>query len=251
MATSQTPKTNVLNILKDPLKEKETQTQHTIYQDLLNYLRKNRYTHKKSYKYYRNLSRHLVIPSIIISCLSGIGSFLSTNENFADDTKSYIAVGVGILASFSTAMQSFSTAFSFDQKQEAFQNAANEYDKLVLVIKFESYQHNECRKEFLKDIKKQIQTVQEKCRYIPPEHVINKWGEKVEEMKKKEHKDIVIENKEKRKENRREEREEHRREKRNHRHHTSYSVADEEAANQIPSNNNTIRNMIHDFNNFN
>tara|TARA_Y100000389_G_scaffold199125_1_gene236936 strand:+ start:171 stop:926 length:756 start_codon:yes stop_codon:yes gene_type:complete len=244
------PKKDAFTIIEEAFKDRGTQTHPSIYQNLLDYLRKNRYTHKKSYKYYRNLSRRLVIPSIVISCLSGIGSFLSTNENFADDTKSYIAVGVGILASFSTAMQSFSTAFNFGQKQEAFQSAANEYDKLILLIKFESYQNNECNAAFLKETKDKISKIQADCGHLPPEHIMNKWCEKQEEMKKKEHKEIVVENKERRKEIKKGEKEEHRKEKIN-RHHNSYSVVDEEAANQIPSNNNTIRNMLHDFNNFN
>ena len=45
------------------------------------------------------------------------------------------------------------------------------------------------------------------------------------------------------------EKEKHRKETKS-RNNNSYSVADEETANQIPSNNNTIRNMLHDFNNF-
>ena len=229
-------KKNAFTIVEEAFKDRGTQTKPSIYKNLLDYLRKNRYTHKKSYKYYRNLSRRLVIPSIVISCLSGIGSFLST-------------VGVGILASFSTAMQSFSTAFNFGQKQEAFQSAANEYDKLILLIKFESYQNNECNDAFLKETKEKISKIQADCGHLPPEHIMNKWCEKQEEMKKKEHKEIVVENKERRKEIKKEEKEEHRKEKKS-RNNNSYSVADEEAANQIPSNNNTIRNMLHDFNNF-
>lgn len=241
-------KKDTFTIVEEAFKNRETQTHPSIYDNLLKYLRKNRYTHKKSYKYYRNLSRKLVIPSIVISCLSGIGSFLSTNEKFNDDTKSYFAISVGILASFSTAMQSFSTAFNFGQKQEAFQSAANEYDKLILLLKFESYQNNECSDVFLKETKDKITKIQADCGHLPPEHIINKWCEKKEEMKKKEHKEIVVENKERKKEIKKEHKEEHRREKKNH--HT-YSVEEEEAANQIPSNNRTIKNMLHDFNNFN
>ena len=113
-------------------------------------------------------------------------------------------------------MQSFSTAFNFGQKQEAFQSAANEYDKLILLLKFESYQNNECSDVFLNETKDKITKIQADCGHLPPEHIINKWCEKKEEMKKKEHKAIVVENKEQKKEIKKEQKEEHRRAKKNH-----------------------------------
>ena len=54
MATPLTsPKKDAFTIIEEAFKERGTQTHPSIYKNLLDYLRKNRYTHKKSYKYYR------------------------------------------------------------------------------------------------------------------------------------------------------------------------------------------------------
>ena len=44
------PKKDAFTIIEEAFKDRGTQTHPSIYQNLLDYLRKNRYTHKKSFR---------------------------------------------------------------------------------------------------------------------------------------------------------------------------------------------------------
>ena len=75
-------------------------------------------------------------PSITITALSGIASFLSTASFIETDAKNGFGVTVGVLTSVSTLLQSVAGACQFSAKVEAHRTAADQYNKLIVRLKY-------------------------------------------------------------------------------------------------------------------
>jgi len=143
---------------------------------LLIRLRKYRYTHNIASNYYGRLNIILILPAIIITGFSSIASFLSTSESVGDNSKQMFSILVGVLASISTMMQSFSSSLGYNTKQEMFRKAADDYDKLMIRTKFEILNPDE--EDFLGKMEQEISKIQNSCKYLPPQWILDKWANK-------------------------------------------------------------------------
>ena len=119
------------------------------------------------------MEKYIFGPSITITCLSGIASFLSTSEMIHHDTQNMFGIGVGILSSISSLLQSLGSSFRFSAKEESHRVAAEEYNKLCVKLKFEMEMPNE--ETFIEQLEKDILEIHNKCNYFAPQFIINKY----------------------------------------------------------------------------
>ena len=163
-----------------------TEKKYHFYKKMLSRLKKLRYVHARSGEYYSKLSMYIFGPSIAITALSGIGSFLSTSEFIGDTDQTAFGITVGVMASISTMLQSVASVCQYSAKTEAHKTAADDYNKLIVRLKFEMEMPDE--PEFTNDLEQQILDIQNKCKYIPPQFIFKEWtkqknSETVNELK--------------------------------------------------------------------
>jgi hypothetical protein len=152
-----------------------TEKTFKFYKKKIQQLKKEIYIHSLSSSYYSKLHFRLCAPSIIITSLSGIASFLSSSKIVNDDYKTSISLSVGILASISTMFQSFSSTLNYSTKAKIHRETADHYEKLLTKIEFEIELPNE--ENFINDLEKTILDIQNKCKYFPPKHIIDSYIE--------------------------------------------------------------------------
>ena len=129
--------------------------------------------HTRSSQYYEKMHYYIFGPSITITALSGIASFLSTSQFIDTNTQNVFGIGVGIVASLSSVLQSIGGACQFSAKKEAHRTVAEEYNKLIVTIKFEIEMPNE--EDFTDNLEKQIIDIQNKCNYFIPQSIIEQY----------------------------------------------------------------------------
>ena len=164
------------------IKLKEKKKTLYILKDLINYSKEKLVTHNQANKEYTCKNLGFVIPSIIITGISGIISFISSSSLIADNNKDYLMIGVGILASIATLIQSFSSAMNYNGKAEAHSIAADEYDNLYTIVSFEMEHPTESISDpdkFYSDIKNNILEVKKKCNYQIPNKIIENYNKNV------------------------------------------------------------------------
>ena len=69
--------------------------------------------HTLSSQYFDKMHYYIIGPSVAITALSGIASFLSTSQFVTADAQNAFGISVGIVASLSTVLQSISGARQF------------------------------------------------------------------------------------------------------------------------------------------
>lgn len=153
-----------------------TEKKYLFYKKMLDRLKKLRYVHARSGEYYSKMSMYIFGPSIAITALSGIGSFLSTSNFIGDMDQSGFGIAVGVMSSISTMLQSIASVCQYSAKTEAHKTAADDYNKLIVRIKFEMEMPDE--PEFTNDMEKEILEIQNKCKYIPPQFIFKEWTKK-------------------------------------------------------------------------
>ena len=123
-------------------------------------------------KYYNSLDRYFLVPSILLSSFSGIASFLSSVQSF-ESYQTELSVGVGIMASCTTLLQSFSNAFGFSTKTEAHQNATEAFDQIITKIRFQRINPKQDVKDtdFITELENQIVETKQRCKYVVPEWI--------------------------------------------------------------------------------
>lgn len=136
--------------------------------DKINYKKK---IHIKSAKYYENKSKYFSIPTIILTSITSIGSFINSSELFNNNQKLYISLAIGIIGGCSTLLQSCNNNLKLEAKAEMFRNAADQYENLITKIQFETEFPNE--KDFISKIEKEILKIQNNCKYFPPDFILN------------------------------------------------------------------------------
>ena len=146
------------------------------YKQVLNRLKKLRYIHSQSAKYYEKLNLKIFAPSITITAISGVASFLSTSDFIGNETQTAFGISVGILASISAMLQSLASTCKYNAKAEAHRFAAEEYNKLTVRLKFEMEMPNE--EDFTDNLEKEILEIKNKCKYFPPQFIIEEWKKK-------------------------------------------------------------------------
>ncbi|VVU94653.1 hypothetical protein CPAV1605_378 [seawater metagenome] len=140
-------------------------------------LKKN--THNQASKVYASKNLWFILPSILITALSGIFSFLSSSSEIDTNTSVWLSITVGVLASISTFLQSFSGAMDFGGKTEGHSAATEEYDNILTVINFEISNPNESLQNtysFYDKIKNEILQIKQKCKYQVPQDINNKYN---------------------------------------------------------------------------
>ena len=150
--------------------------QYEFYKQNLLRLKKLRYLHTRSSKYYDRLNNYILGPAIGFTAFSGIASFLSTSSYVSDDAQSGFGIGVGIIASLSSVLQSIGGACQFGAKKEAHRTVAEQYSHLITRLKFELEMPNE--EDFLENLEKQILDIQAKCNYFVPQFLIDEYSAK-------------------------------------------------------------------------
>jgi len=129
--------------------------------------------HNESSIYYAKMDKYIFGPSILISCISGIASFMTTSSFVSDTNRNIFGIVVGVLSSISTLLQSTGSAYRFSAKEEAHRHAAEEYDKLGIKVKFEIEMPNE--EDFTDKLEQEILEIQNKCRYFAPQFIMDKY----------------------------------------------------------------------------
>jgi len=153
-----------------------TEKKYQFYKKMLYRLKKLRYVNSRAGEYYSKLSMYIFGPSITITALSGIGSFLSTSEFIDQEAQTAFGITVGIMASISTMLQSVASVCQYGAKTAGHRNAADEYNKLIVRLKFEMEMPDE--PDFTNDLETQILDIQNKCKNIPPQFILNEWTTK-------------------------------------------------------------------------
>ena len=147
-------------------------TKFRFYKKILIRLVKLSKIHSEASLYYGKLEKYIFGPSISISCLSGIASFLSTSNFINSNTQNVFGISVGILASISTLLQSLGSAFRFSAKEEVHRQTAEQYNKLIVKVKFEMEMPNE--EDFTDKLEQEILDIQNKCNYFVPQFILDK-----------------------------------------------------------------------------
>ena len=159
--------------------------------ELLEYIKYKRDTHGKSKKLYNLYNFGFIVPSIIITALSSILSFMASSEEFDEEISSKFTIVVGILAIISTALQTFSGSLDFSGKSQAHSDAYDDYDILYTNIGFELTNPKKSisnQDEFFENTKNSILDIKKKCKFIVPNdinknYIKNQINKKMEKMK--------------------------------------------------------------------
>jgi hypothetical protein len=150
-----------------------THKTYTFYKKKLDHLARLRYIHSESATYYDKKHFKLYAPSIVITGLSGVASFLSSSSLFNNTTQTGLAIGVGVLASVSAMIQSAASAVDYSTKAKLHREAGEEYEKLMTKVEFEMEMPNE--PDFIDNLETIILDIQNKCKYAAPRHIIESY----------------------------------------------------------------------------
>ena len=161
--------------------------------ELLEYVKYKRDTHGKSKLLFVVYNFGFIIPSIIITALSSILSFMASSDEFENDISSKFTIVVGILAIISTALQTFSGSFNYSGKAQAHSDAYDDYDILYTNIGFELTNPKKSINnpdDFFENTKNSILDIKKKCKFIVPndinkKYIKNQINKKIERMKNK------------------------------------------------------------------
>jgi hypothetical protein len=148
-----------------------------LYQKLLTRIQALQDMHYNCSEIYSNFNIYLFAPSVTITTLSSIASFLTASEYITTDMKSVFSIIVGILTIISAMLQSFTNTLKYPAKMESHQLAADEYSKLLTKLQFEYINPNE--DNFFENIESKILEIKNNCKYYPPQTIVNKYREKL------------------------------------------------------------------------
>ena len=150
------------------------------YQYILDILERKKFIYNRAADYYRKMDYCFVIPSILITTLSSIFAFLSTSKIVDTYYQNIFIILVAIFSAFATMMQSISSSIGFSTKKEIFLNAADQYDKNIIFIMMEI--NNPNNESFIKNIELDIKKIEEHCKYLPPNWIIQEWDTKINKL---------------------------------------------------------------------
>ncbi len=127
----------------------------------------------KASQYYEKMNFNIFGPSITITALSGIASFLSTSQYVNENAQNAFGIGVGIVASISSVLQALAGACQYSAKKEAHRTVAEQYNNLIITVKFEIEMPNEA--DFTDKLEIQILDIQSKCNYFVPQFIVEEY----------------------------------------------------------------------------
>ena len=140
-------------------------------------LKKERFLNNNASTYYGTLNQRFVVPGIVITGLSSIGSFMTTSDMLSDNEKQGFGVTVGVLTAVATVVQSMSASFGFQLKKDAFATSADVYDSLLTKVEFEICNPNENFEDFCNDLEADILKIKSDCKYLIPLHIQQLWNQ--------------------------------------------------------------------------
>ena len=155
-----------------------TRKKLVFHQKMLTRLKKLRFLHSRSSQYYDKMNFRMSTPSIVITSVSGIASFLSTSQYIDSDYQNAFGITVGVLASLASIVQAFSAACQYGVKREAHRTVAEQYNTLIVKTKFEMEMPNE--EDFIDKLEVSILDIQSKCNYFIPQFILDEWAKKKE-----------------------------------------------------------------------
>lgn len=155
-----------------------------------------KWIHSRASEYYERRNIAITIPSIVLTSISGIMSFMSTSSGVSSSFQYASSITVGIIAAVSSLVQALSSTLQFGTKSELHRDVADRYEKIITSIKFEFVDHSD--ENFIEELEKQIIEVQNMCKYFPPMFLYERYRQfkkkEIEELKKlqiqNEHKQI-------------------------------------------------------------
>ena len=150
-----------------------TKQKYKFYEKLEDRLKKLRYVHSRSAEHYEKMNFYIFGPSISITALSGIASFLSTSDFIDQDARNGLGVAVGVLASISSMLQALASASKYHAKIESHRGAAEQFNTLLTRLRFEMELPNE--ENFTEEMEKQVIEVKNKCNFFPPQFIIDEY----------------------------------------------------------------------------
>jgi hypothetical protein len=139
-----------------------------------------KWIHSRSSEYYERRNIAITIPSIVLTSVSGIMSFMSTSSGVSSGFQYASSITVGIIAAVSSLVQALSSTLQFGTKSELHRDVADRYEKIITSIKFEFVDHSD--ENFIEELEKQIIEVQNMCKYFPPMFLYDQYRQ----FKKKE-----------------------------------------------------------------
>lgn len=125
-------------------------------------------------KYYEKLNYYIFGPSITITAICSMASFLGSSEIMDDKSKTGFSLAVGILSVVSTAMQTIAGTCQYKSRSEAFRLSADRYEQLLTKLTFEL--NIPKTEDFLEKLEEEIVEVQNKNTYFPPEKISIKYN---------------------------------------------------------------------------
>ncbi len=150
-----------------------TKQKYKFYEKLEERLQKLRYVHSRSAEHFEKMNVYIFGPSITITALSGIASFLSTSDFIDVNARNGLGVTVGVLASISSMLQAIASASKYHAKIESHRGASEQFNQLLTRLRFEMELPNE--ENFTDEIEKQILEVKNKCNFYPPQFIIDEY----------------------------------------------------------------------------
>ena len=169
-----------------------TEKKYVFYKKMLIRLEKLANVHAVSAEYYSKLNMRIFGPSIAITAFSSVASFLSTADFIEGEMRNGLAVTVGVFATISTMMQSLASALKYSAKIDSHRQAAEEYHKLLIRLKFEMEMPNE--ENFTDDLENLILDIQNKCNYFPPQHIVNQYDQDQLQKKRTKLESVKVDN---------------------------------------------------------
>jgi len=149
---------------------------YIFYNRILERLQRLSSLHSRASQYYEKMNFNIFAPSIAITALSGIASFLSTSQYVSTGAQNGFGIGVGIVASISSVLQSLAGACQYSAKKEAHRTVAEQYNNLIISVKFEIEMPNE--EDFTDKLEEQILDIQSKCNYFVPQFIVEAYDKK-------------------------------------------------------------------------
>jgi hypothetical protein len=146
---------------------------YIFYNKILQRLKRLSHLHSRASQYYEKMNFYIFAPSITITALSGIASFLSTSQYISEKAQNGFGIGVGIVASISSVLQSLAGACQYSAKKEAHRTVAEQYNNLIISVKFEIEMPNE--EDFTDKLEVQILDIQSKCNYFVPQFIVEEY----------------------------------------------------------------------------
>ena len=140
---------------------------------MLRRFRKKRRIYSSSSQFFTKLNYFITIPSILLTSVSSVLSFVTTTDIIPEEQKIYMNIAIGVLASLTTLGQTLSNTFKYSTKTEMHKNTAEEYAKLITETQTELIQLND--PNFIQYLETKLLEIQNNCKYFPPQFLEDKY----------------------------------------------------------------------------